>query len=162
MKRVPLTQGEFAMVDDEDFDLVMRHKWQVKRSPKSDRKYAMATVVVNGKQTTIMMHRLILDYYAPLFDHHDGDGLNNQKSNLRKASNVENGRNRKLQKHSSRFKGVHWNKQTNRWTASIRINKILKHLGYFDSEVDAAIAYDAESEAHFGQFSKNNKQLGIL
>ncbi len=162
MKTVPLTQGEVAFVDDEDYELVMRHKWQVKRVKNSERKYAITSIMRNGKKTSMTMHRLILNHYFPLFDHRDLNGLNNQKRNLRVATRAENGMNRRLLSHSSRFKGVSWNKQASKWTAHIRINTVLRHLGYFSEERLAAEAYDRAAESHFGEFCKNNKQLGAL
>ena len=149
-------------MDDEDYELVMRHKWQLKRVKNSARKYAITSIQKGGKKTSMTMHRFILEHYSRLFDHWDGNGLNNQKSNLRKATNIENGRNRKLQSHSSRFKGVSWNKQTGKWTAHIRINKVLKHLGYFQDETEAAKAYDDSAIWHFGEFARTNQQIGVL
>jgi hypothetical protein len=108
------------------------------------------------------MHRLILDHHAEHTDHKDGNGLNNQKSNIRPATRAQNGQNRKLQIHSAPFKGVHHFKALGGWTASIRVNKKKKHLGYFDSPELAARAYDAAALKHFGEFARTNQQIGAL
>lgn len=150
------------MVDDEYYELVMTKKWQVKRVRNSYRKYAITTIVVNGKQTSTTMHRFILNHYAELFDHWDGNGLNNQKANLRKASRVENARNQKVRKHSSKFKGVSKHSDGRGWVSHIRVNKKLIGLGYFKCETDAALAYDNAALLHFGEFSRTNKQMGVL
>jgi hypothetical protein len=91
-------------------------------------------------------------------DHVDGDGLNNQKRNLRKATPTQNGGNRVIQKHSSKFKGVTWWKKPKKWVACIRFNTRI-HLGYFESETDAAKAYDAAALKLFGDFALTNEKL---
>ncbi len=162
MKTIPLTQGEFALIDDEDFELVSRHKWFCLVDQKNGKRYAGTNVMRNGKQRGLSMHRLILEHHAAHTDHKDGNGLNNQKENLRPATRAQNGQNRNLQIHSAPFKGVSAYKDTGRWLAGIRVNKKLKYLGYFDDPVAAARAYDAAAVANFGEFARTNKSLGLL
>ena len=92
-------------------------------------------------------HRLIFLYhygYLPQFlDHIDQDKLNNKIKNLREVTRVQNGMNRKSYKNtSSKYKGVSWNKQNQRWVSYITINKKRKHLGSFINETDAAKTYN--------------------
>src|SRR6185369_17275294 len=107
-KRIPLTQGYFATIDDEDFDLVNRFKWfaYVDRPGPKQRVYARRNInLSNGKRGIQMMHGLILGVIG--VDHRDGDGLNNQRYNLRKATEAQNQANvGKRGGTSSRFKGV--------------------------------------------------------
>ena len=162
MKKVPLSRGEFALVDDCDFELVSQHTWQCHVDPKSGRKYAVCHIWVGGERKTMQMHRLILWHASEHTDHKDGNGLNNQRCNIRPATRIENGQNRKLQDHSAPFKGVHLLKANNSWTAYIRVNRVKKHLGTFKTAREAAHAYDSAAILHFGQFARTNQQIGAL
>ena len=52
-------------------------------------------------------------------------------------------KNRKLKvKKCSKFRGVFWNSNSNCWQARIMVNGVSRHLGFFDDETDAAVAYD--------------------
>lgn len=150
-----------VMVDDEDYERLSKFKWHTVAS-HGTRFYAARTVKINGKRVTVFMHRVIMGEAGECVDHKDNNSLNNQKANLRPCSYVENGRNRKLQKHSSKYKGVHFFKQTGKWMAYVRVNGKNVHLGCFANERDAALAYDAAATKHYGEFVMTNKQLGVL
>jgi hypothetical protein len=88
-------------------------------------------------------------------DHHDGNGLNCQRINLRIATHAENQRNQRLTKqNTSGFKGVGWNKRDKAWQARIKVNGKLKHLGYFSDPVDAYAAYCKASAEMHGEFGR--------
>lgn len=81
VSQIPLTDGEYALIDDEDADKVSGFRWYLLRTHRS----LYASAKRNGR--TIYMHRLILDAPAgSQVDHKDGHGLNNQRHNLRLAS----------------------------------------------------------------------------
>lgn len=82
MREVRLTKGFVAIVDDEDFELVNKHKWHVLVF-KDGRKYATRTIRIDGRRTSQYMHSLITGF--KLVDHINLDGLNNQRSNLRES-----------------------------------------------------------------------------
>lgn len=105
------------------------------------------------------MHQLILFSPKPLeIDHVDGNGLNNQRMNLRICTHLQNTMNRKKSKgKSSVFKGVVWNKEKNNWRARIRVNKKLIHLGYFFIEAEAAKIYNIAAVKYFKEFARLNK-----
>lgn len=110
-----------------------------------------------GGYSTVGMHAIINRTPKGFdTDHRDGDGLNNTRANLRTATRAENGRNRSKSRTggTSRFKGVHWDKQKSRWRSSIRVNGRLFHVGLFFDEAEAAAAYDAAALEHFGEFAK--------
>lgn len=150
---IPLTNGGFALVDAADAERVQALKWYWKKPhPTSSTVYAYATT------TKEQMHRFILgDAAGRVTDHHDGNGLNNTRDNLRPCTHAQNQCNRRAKvSGSSRFKGVSWHKRANKWVAIIRQDGVTHHLGTFANEEDAARAYDAEALARFGDFARPN------
>ena len=160
MKIIPLTQGKVALVDDEDFDWLSQYKWcAIKDSKRSYIYYvARTTPKQNGKQRMIMMHREILGLPKGVqTDHRNGNGLDNQKANLRPATHQQNQFNRQSHhKGTSKYKGVGWHKSTQKWRAHIGFNCKLIHLGLFDDEKEAAKAYDCKAKELFGEFANLN------
>ncbi len=154
MKRIPLTQGKFALVDDEDFKELSKYKWHVTRNRQI--LYAGMSVRNKTAQRHIRMHRFIMN--APEgqeIDHKDGDGLNNRKSNLRFCTHSQNAYNQKKRRGtSSQYKGVYFNKDHGKWHARISIEGKRKSLGYFDLEIEAGIAYADAAEDVYGEFAR--------
>jgi hypothetical protein len=171
MKTVPLygkvAAGRVALVDDEDYEVVMRHRWNVyeRIRPNGSHVGPYATTSVprddgQGRIRIVQMHQLLMPGVRQV-DHEDGDGLNNQRSNLRPATNVQNHANERKTRTwrgrptSSRFKGVSWYKAGSKWMASIQDGR-KRGLGYFTDEVEAARAYDAAAREAFGEFARVN------
>lgn len=161
MKLITLTRGQFAIVDDADFDWLNQWKWYAME--KGGLWYARRwDGIKNGKRVFILMHRLILGLIDRKIhcDHKDGNGLNNQRDNIRGCTVSQNCMNRKVNsaKFSSKFVGVYFmtKKKTNKWRALIHKEGKRTHLGYFQSENDAAMAYNKAAISLFGIFSKAN------
>lgn len=155
MKEIILTQGKVALVDDEDFEELNKYKWYAYKSRNTFYAGRKLRLGVNKKRIVIM-HRELLGLKDSKLkgDHIDHNGLNNQKYNLRIATNAENCKNQMPRKgFSSKYKGVCWHKRDKMWNANIRINERQKHLGYFDNEIEAAKAYDAMAKLHFREFA---------
>jgi len=156
MKKIPLSNGKFTMVDDENYELLRQFKWHPQICGKYV--YAYRRHKINNKKTTISMHRSIC--FPPKnmeIDHIDGNGLNNIKKNLRICTTSLNQANSKKRKNtSSTYKGVSWHKILKKWQTRIRLNGKEIHAGYFQNEIDAAKAYDLTASNFFGDFAKLN------
>lgn len=111
MKLIKLTQGKFAKVDDVDFNWLNQWSWQA--HTRCGIFYARRAIHKNGKTTTIIMHRLILGLTDPKIygEHRNGDGLNNQRHNLRTATSSQNQMNNRTTTGASKYKGVTKNKK---------------------------------------------------
>ena len=153
-------QGRVALVDDEDFGLVMQFRWCVKERAVGREgiggPYAITrTRDAAGRQVAISMHALIMG--RPYIDHVDGDGLNNRRSNLRPATGTQNqGNRRPTPGCSSQFKGVRWYAPRRKWNARIGYEGRQHHLGYFEDEIAAARAYDEAARRLFGEYARPN------
>jgi len=164
MKTVPLggkkAAGRVALVDDEDYDLVMQYRWHVyEPAPKPGKRpkspYAVTTVRRNGRNDVLRMHKLITGW--PLTDHADRNGLNNQRSNLRPATRGQNNQNSiGHAKRRSQYKGVCWIPERKLWRANIHYDERQHLLGNFVSELQAAYAYDAAARETFGEYARTN------
>lgn len=152
MKRIPLTQGKFALVDDSDFDRASAFNWYAKKGRNCF--YAARVSYRSTPPETIYLHTFLLGEKG--VDHRDSNGLNNQKANLRKASPVENARNRRFPKNkTSAFHGVCLRK-SGKWLAQILTGTGKRSLGTFVNETDAARAYDKAAKTEFGEFAVLN------
>lgn len=154
MKKINLTQGLVALVDDEDYEKLSAVNWCA--ANQRTHWYAVRGVGPRGKQRTVYMHRVIMRPPKSMtIDHIDGDGLNNTRANLRIATVAENSRNkRKSNGKSSRYKGVTFTGRS--WRVVIQRDGIVTPLGIFSTEIEAALAYDAAAAKLHGAFAKTN------
>jgi len=159
MKQIPLTQGKFALVDDEDYDDLIRHKWCAEKNKGTW--YAMRRRKSGepGTQAKVKMHRSILGLTDSSIkgDHRNGNGLDNTRANLRACSNAENARNRTLQSNSNTgYMGVYFHKASKKFRAAIKVDGRIIYIGSFGTPKDAAAARDAAAKIHHGEFARLN------
>lgn len=167
MKLIPLTEMNrkaipkfFAMVDDEDYDELIKYKWHAenKVNTSANTVYAVRTITIGKKDTKVRMHRQILN--APkgmLVDHGDGNGLNNQKYNIRICTHSQNSSNRVASRtSSSKYTGVHWDKSCNKWRTEIRKHGKRQFSKLFLDEKEAARCYNENAPRFHGEFAKIN------
>jgi len=154
MKEIKLTQGMFAMIDDEDFERVNRFKWHAVKNYNTY--YASRNIrTIDGKSIKHYLHWYLTG--MKMIDHRDRDGLNCQKSNMRKCTDRQNSMNRGPKKNcSSKYKGVNFCKEKGKWRSKIQINGKPIHVGYFETENEAAKAYDLKAIELFGEFAYLN------
>lgn len=153
MRKLKLSQGKYAVVDDKDYRTLVLHKWHAIRSGKTW--YAIR----NSKgprlsRACIRMHRAIVGVSARyLVDHEDGNGLNNRRRNLRVATRSQNNANRGAGCNNlSGLKGV--TRNNNRWAAQIRSQGQQRYLGSYNTREEAATAYAFAAILYFGEFAR--------
>lgn len=154
MKQIPLTRGKCAIVDDDDYERLMKHKWFAVLFKNGW--YAARCLARNcGKQKTLLMHREIMSPPTGMqCDHINHNALDNRKSNLRIVTASENQHNcRKRKDNTSGHKGVVYSKAGKKWYAQISVNGGHKYLGSFSDKIAAAHAYDRAARELFGEYA---------
>jgi hypothetical protein len=142
MKIIPITQGKFAMVSNQDYNQLSKFKWSYHGEGYAARDHG------NGK-TSLMHHMILTPAEGFQIDHVDRNKLNNQRENLRYATRSQNSINSKIRiDNKSGFKGVSWSMSKMKWMAQITRNKKRNTLGYFLNINDAESAYRQEAERH--------------
>jgi hypothetical protein len=166
MPYIPLTKGQVAQVDPEDFEWAKHYNWCSQPVRYKGNVTYYASRRAEGK--LLLLHRCILSAKrGEEVDHWNGDTLDCRRGNLRLATSQQNSFNTRKQKRrtTSQYKGVCYvpkvNK-TNPWIAyiggsvSVRAKTPRRYLGYFSSEIAAALAYDTAARSLFGQFARLN------
>jgi len=157
---IPLTQGKVALVSAEDTDL-MTFNWFAHYSKKAYYAYRMSTRKV-GKRQIIKMHRIILERILGRTlepneypDHKNGNGLDNQRSNLRLATAAQNSQNMgKPITNTSGYKGVCWSRRAGKWLVQIRVNGKRLYLGYYHTPEEGYQVYCEAAEKYHGEFAR--------
>jgi len=149
--------GHTVLFDDDDIMLLFNHKWRIRKWGASRTYYAESGSHISGGYRTNCMHHLILGRKEGyVIDHINGNGLDNRRANLRHATIAQNNYN--AQAHSGkRFKGTYFYASEKKpWNAQIQVNKKIHRLGRYDTEIEAARAYNEAAKKFHGQFAKLN------
>ena len=157
-RRICLGEGKFTIVEPDDYYRLGNFKWFLNGSNINF--YAARHIIIGlGRTKTVLLHRELMNYPVGLLvDHKNCDTLDNRKANLRLATRSQNQFNKRKTKSktSSRFIGVSFEKASGRWLADICCNRKRKRIGRFDSEIDAAKAYDRAALEYHKEFARLN------
>lgn len=150
MVAVSLPCGRTIKVDECDLPLLSDSRWVIQGDDKRGR------YVYRGGRRGEVLHRVIMG--APkglVVDHINGDTLDNRRSNLRVCTNAQNLRNQKPVG-SKGAKGVCWRERTQKYRATICLNYKRTELGGFETENEAALAYDIAALRLHGDYARLN------
>lgn len=154
MKKIRLKTGESALVDDNDYMFLMQWAWYCDNGS-----YAARTVQAQGVHRSVRMHNILLPQLPGfVVDHKNGNPLDNRKLNLRHVTSEQNSHNSRpprVRNKTSQFKGVSRNGPSYKkpWQAYFKHNGRRVVVGHFDSEIEAAKAYNTAILKHRGEFA---------
>lgn len=169
MKTIPIQNSiNFIIVLDEHYERLIKFKWyensnksRIYRTVQSKTRFKLS-----GYPATeaISIANEVMQTQGIKYDHKDINYLNNVPDNLRICNNSTNGANKRKKRESgltSQYKGVSWMRIYKKWNALIYVDGVRINLGYFDNEVEAAVAYDDAAILHFKEFAKLNFPLVV-
>jgi hypothetical protein len=143
-----------AIVDADLYPRIREYKWRL--SPNRYTSY----VKTNDTEPSMLLHNVLMQP-APgmIVDHKNHNGLDNRRRNLRVCTYQQNARNTRPSasvNKTSVWKGVGRHKPSQQWQARIWIDRKPTFLGLFDTEADAATAYNFAADQWFGEFAYYN------
>lgn len=165
-KLIPVSGGNFALVDESDYDHILEFSWQFANGyARRHMSNSECDKLGVKRKSSTTMHRQILGIPMEFdIDHWNNNGLDNRRQNLRQCTVSQNlafARKKLFAKPdritTSRFKGVSWRKDRQRWTAFCGTGKRRVALGCFPSEEAAALAYNEEAIKMWGEFARINE-----
>jgi len=142
MRRIWLTHGGYATVDDEDYSMLMEHRWTYRNKEIITRtrtdQWTMAAMIMQPKRPLVVMHKNHNNFW-------------NVRSNLVVISRsvmIQITRQKRVT--TSQYRGVCWMRKNNLWRAQVMVNRQNVFLGEYATELEAAIAYDRAALEVFG------------
>ncbi len=165
MKKIKLTRGYYAKIDNDDFEYLSKWQWRVMEHPLNSKGSVLRYAYRYENHYATYLHREILGLKkgdGKMVDHANGDGLDNRRNNLRVCTRSENARNRRkwvLKAKQSKYKGVSIipNPKSPKFGVAVMVDGKNKHFGCFESEIEAAKKYNEIASKFYGKFAKLNK-----
>lgn len=157
MRTIPLTKGFEALVDDADYAELRAYKWfTIMGTTKIPMPKAIRHIPGSNNGHLLMAHHLMEPGAGMRVKFLDGNTLNHQRFNLLICTPAEIQLGKRGRGGKSRFKGVWWKTDVNKWVAEIRVNGQAYKLGSYPTELAAARAYDQAAIEFHGQFARLN------
>jgi len=148
VRLIPLMEGGYAYVDAADYEWLNQWRWHLSNG------YA---VRFEGRRKIAMHRQIMQPPQGMVVDHIDGNQAHNCRQNLRVCTHAENIRNQRKRADSySWYKGVFYDKRNHKWQAVCKYEGRPIWVGYFDSEAEAARAYDRKAVELWGEFARVN------
>jgi hypothetical protein len=153
--------GQSILIDEDSYWAVCGFVWGIGKQG-----YCTTSPYRDKKQRQIKLHRMIMNVTDPKIyvDHINGNKLDNRKANLRLCGATGSSRNRGKPKKqtASQYKGLYYNKKIKKWCARVCVDKKKVNLGYFETELEAALAYNEGVGRYHGEFARPNVIKGHL
>lgn len=148
---------KLACVDTADWDRISPYCWWAKESHKAGAQtlyYACSDI----SRRKIRLHKFLIEPNSKeSIDHKDNNGLNNSRENLRICTHSQNMANaRRRYNVNNRYRGVSYDKARNQWAARLNMNNSIVFRKRFDTELEAAQAYNEQALIYFGEFARLN------
>lgn len=157
-KLIPLTQGKFAIVDAEDYERLMQHKWYY-----SKKGYAMRGIrnmsLSKGYKNVIMHREVNNTPDGMITDHINGNKLDNRRSNLRNATEPLNRYNVLRSDNKAGYPGVSWSTAVQRWRPYITKDGKRRTLGTYVNLEDAIAARKKAEADTYPDFQYSARDL---
>lgn len=149
--KIPLSQGKYAILSEEDYKRVSKYKWYY------DKRRDLALRQKNRK--TVLLSRFVMDAKKGDYIYYkNGNRLDNRRENLVLATRQQIGGNRKPNKNAkSKYKGVTWDERHKSFRATIVVDGQSIGLGYYKDEKEAAENYNRFAKMYFGDFARLNE-----
>lgn len=171
MKKIKLTKGRYAIVDDEDFDYLNRFRWNCKNNQGNGGLSVTTGIQGYSKKDTIsvpMWAFLIQKKHKKvhrIINYKNGISLDFRKENLQLIDAAIAGHVRKKYKmrsdnrtgKRSKYKGLCWLRKNKKWQVSIIRKQNRCYVGVFRDEKEAAIAYNKKARELYGKLAYQNK-----
>ena len=161
MTTIPLTKGFKAPVDADDFIRLGRFRWCV--SEAKGRAYAVRAVMLPASGVCrLLLHREVMRAPTGTFvGFRNGNGLDCRRANLLVLTRQEHQWMMKAKGGKSTYKGVSWHSLAKKWQVHIKHDGKKNYIGLFESEIDAAMAYDGAALATFGPIAFLNFPMAL-
>lgn len=148
---VPLTRNKHTIVSPEDFEQISSKLWNARKASHGD------YVFLSDSFPVSLARFIVRAIKGQLVDHINGNTLDNRRDNLRICTRQQNIQNSAKSKRSKqKYKGITLSQYNGKYYAKIKINGMYIHLGTFETEEDAARAYDVAALEHRGEFARLN------
>lgn len=150
---ITLNGGNVLIIDDADYEYVSKYKWTA-----SNGRVVRRETLENGKRRVIYIHRDLLNPPDNLVvDHINGNAMDKRRGNLRICTHSQNSMNKRkpINSKNSSFKGIL--PQNGKYTVIIKREGKAYCGGTYETEIEAAIAYNQKAKELFGDFARLNE-----